>query len=492
MDTDDARVVPCRSRHHGLAEKLKMNKSRRYLASCGATLVVLVAVAPGVVVGSLDGRWLSEGYGYLAEIQSGEMRLFEVGPSSCLPSDTFRLTSGTRFVSGSGSRSFVLSPGPEPDSEWFRAPGAASSILFRRTAARPKLCAARTPNDPVTSFEVLASTFAAHHGFLKHRGVDWSAVTKTYRARVGPATPREELFEVFRAMIEPLHDMHTFIEALDIKRVFNGKRPGTLLLTDAEKERTIEILETRYLAGRLRSWCNGHLRYGRTKAGVGYLRIDSFYGYTKTGRVDDDVRALDAALDEVLKDARALPGLVIDVRINRGGNDAYGIQVAGRLTDKPYVAFVKRARNDAQDPESWTAPQPSTVHATARPRFLGNVVELIGPDTVSAGETFTMALMGRQPHVTRIGEDTQGVYSDPLVRLLPNGWRFALPNEVFLTEDGRHYEAGGVPPDAHVPVFSKTDLADGRDAGLEAALALLQTVRARAAPRAVRSGPTAR
>jgi C-terminal processing protease CtpA/Prc len=98
---------------------------------------------------------------------------------------------------------------------------------------------------------------------------------------------------------------------------------------------------------------------------------------------------------------------------------------------------------------------------------------LTGPDTVSAGETFTMALMGRQPHITRIGENTQGVYSDVLSRHLPNGWRFGLPNEVFLTEEGQHFEATGVPPDIRVPVFPKQDFERERDTALEKALEVL-------------------
>jgi C-terminal processing protease CtpA/Prc len=81
--------------------------------------------------------------------------------------------------------------------------------------------------------------------------------------------------------------------------------------------------------------------------------------------------------------------------------------------------------------------------------------------------------MGRSPRVTRIGEDTQGVYSDELVRSLPNGWRFSLPNEVFLTEKGEHFEARGVPPDIRAAVFPKSDLAAGRDGALEKAVEVL-------------------
>jgi C-terminal processing protease CtpA/Prc len=100
-------------------------------------------------------------------------------------------------------------------------------------------------------------------------------------------------------------------------------------------------------------------------------------------------------------------------------------------------------------------------------------VELIGPLTISAGETFTQALMGRVPHVTRIGEPTQGVFSDVLGRRLPNGWRFGLPNEVFRTPEGATFDGPGIPPDLAVPVFADGDVAAGRDPAMAKALEIL-------------------
>src|SRR5262249_41536045 len=90
--------------------------------------------------------------------------------------------------------------------------------------------------------------------------------------------------------------------------------------------------------------------------------------------------------------------------------------------------------------------------------------------TISAGETMTQALMGRTPHVLRIGENTQGVFSDVLVRKLPNGWMFGLPNEVFRTPEGTTFDGPGIPPDIDVPVFADADLAAGRDPALERAI----------------------
>jgi len=96
------------------------------------------------------------------------------------------------------------------------------------------------------------------------------------------------------------------------------------------------------------------------------------------------------------------------------------------------------------------------------------------PLTISVGETFTQALMGRTPTITRIGENTQGVFSDILGRRLPNGWRFGLPNEVFRTPQGTTFDGPGIPPDAAVRVFADEDVAAGRDPGVARALEILR------------------
>ena len=104
----------------------------------------------------------------------------------------------------------------------------------------------------------------------------------------------------------------------------------------------------------------------------------------------------------------------------------------------------------------------------------GPVIELTSRYSVSAAETFTQALMGRRPAIARVGENTQGVFSDVLGRMLPNGWRMGLPNELFLTEQGTSFDGPGIPPTVPVPTFTKGDLEAGRDAGLERAMSLLR------------------
>ena len=60
-----------------------------------------------------------------------------------------------------------------------------------------------------------------------------------------------------------------------------------------------------------------------------------------------------------------------------------------------------------------------------------------------------------------------------LLRHLPNGWTFGLPNEIYLTKDGKAFDMVGVAPDIDVPIFPAEDLANGRDSALDKAWELL-------------------
>jgi C-terminal processing protease CtpA/Prc len=129
-------------------------------------------------------------------------------------------------------------------------------------------------------------------------------------------------------------------------------------------------------------------------------------------------------------------------------------EIASRLTRRKYLVYNKVARNNLDGALRFTVPQEVWVIPSTRPGFHGRIILLAGPDTVSAGETFTMALMGREPHVTRMGLNTQGVFSDVLRRRLPNGWRSHLPNETYLMKDRQSFDGSGVPPEIRTPFFS--------------------------------------
>ncbi len=435
---------------------------------------------------TLEGVWRSQGYGYIFEIKGATAKAFEVTVTTCVPGLTARREAAViagrdaTFKTESGGVFYIRAGGSE-NHKLLHNEGSASDVRIDRMENLPVVCNAPTPNPPADNFEVFARTWAEHYISFDLKNVDWAKVVETNRSLVTPKTTAAELFDIFERMIGPFNDTHTVISAPDLKREFERLRPGTDRVIKGGPEEfrhkgvpaLFAATDRTYVRTPLRKWCNDQIQYGHLDDTIGYLRILSFSGFSKEGGFAAGLGALEAALDAIFSDA-TLRGLIIDVRINFGGDDPYGLAIASRLTNSEYLAYTKEARADPVDRNKWTPGDPSLVSPTSRPSFRGPIVELIGPLTISAGETFTQALMGRTPHITRIGENTQGVFSDVLVRRLPNGWRFGLPNEVFRTPEGTTFDGVGIPPDIAVPVFADEDLVAGTDPGVAKALRVLR------------------
>ena len=78
--------------------------------------------------------------------------------------------------------------------------------------------------------------------------------------------------------------------------------------------------------------------------------------------------------------------------------------------------------------------------------------------------------LNRKPSPIRIGENTQGVFSDVLQRHLPGCTvAFGLPNEDFVTDGGVSFDRIGIPPDIRIPTFTETELAESSDAAMDRA-----------------------
>ncbi len=66
------------------------------------------------------------------------------------------------------------------------------------------------------------------------------------------------------------------------------------------------------------------------------------------------------------------------------------------------------------------------------------------------------------------------MFSDVLIRALPNGSLFGLPNEVYLTA-GESYDGAGIPPTIDTGlVFDRANIEAGRDPELDRALEFLR------------------
>lgn len=453
---------------------------RSSIARASGIVAAAVMAAPLAAQQPLDGAWRTEGYGFAVQVKGDSLTAYEVTSVSCLPGFAAHRTGGTAaepvFTLNDEPFTFLVHPGSAPGEERMHIDGAASEMVLHRAASIPDGCGRAPDASPAAVFDVFWRTYRENYPFFADKGVDWNRVRESYAPRAASASP-QELFGMLREIVASLHDAHTFLGAPELQMRYSGAREDPYPVGDSGRARIRQVVDTRYLRAAPHTFANNQIQFGMLPDSIAYLRLNSFFGYVRGGDYASWQNALEATLDTVFADTRGWRGLVIDVRVNGGGADPLGLAIASRLAAEPYTAYRKVARSDPDDPRRMTEPQASVVHPSARPGWRGPVVELTSRYSVSAAETFTQALMGRRPAIPRVGENTQGVFSDVLSRSLPNGWHFGLPNELFLTSDGRSYDGPGIPPTVAVPTFTRADLAAGRDPGLERAMEMLREAR---------------
>ncbi|WBQ04811.1 S41 family peptidase [Kribbella sp. CA-293567] len=454
-----------------------LRPARRALVAVG--IVAGLAVAPLSVPSaasaatSTDGIWRMDGYGTVVAIDNGKARLFSTTSTtsiSCTPAAVYT-RSGDRFTADE-QQAFTFRG--RRDRAVMRVEGNVGSKHLHRLAKLPRLCTVPGATGPLAVFDQFWSTYAENYPFFRAKGIDWDKVRATYRPQVKPTMSEDALFDLLTAMIKPLGDAHTALRSET--RSFPGVRPGTTLPTEELEARIRPYIEKATLKGaRFTSYANDRIGYADLPGRVGYLRVIAFLGYGDVPDYNAERKILDDTLDQILTEqrARSLRGLIIDLRINGGGSDQLGLDLASRLTGKRFFAYSKRARNDPSDPAAFTTAQPLFVHPSERTKYTGPITILTSGSQMSAGETFTQAMANRTPRPIRIGQNTQGVFSDVLVRTLPNGWQFIVPNEEFRTRDRKSYDGPGLPPDLRTPVFTPAEFAAGRDTANRTALKLL-------------------
>jgi hypothetical protein len=439
------------------------------LAAAAASLIL----AWPAMSQSLDGFWRSEGYGYVFAVHAPRWNAFEVSATTCVPGFTATMTERAApgreaTFEAEGARKFFVRSSSGDNRKVLHFEGSASDMRMNRIESMPAICNPPTQDTPENNFTVFAETWREHYISFALRHVDWDKVIAENRGKISAKTSPAQLFDILKGMIEPLGDAHTRLRAINIGKNFSGFRLGIVASPPSVFATTDRI----YFKQPFERFCNDQIAYDQLAPDIGYLRLLSFESYTAKGDFESELACLNPALDKIFSH-KTIKALIIDVRANTGGADPLGLAIASRLATKPYLAYTKKARADPFDRTKWTDQDPDLVVPRKRPGFNGAVVELTGPSTVSAGETFTQALTGRMPRVTRIGENTQGVFSDILTRHLPNGWTFGLPNEIFVT-DGKAFDGDGIPPGIRVPVFAPADLRNGRDPALAAALTLIR------------------
>lgn len=406
-------------------------------------------VSPADAGKAVDGVWRSRGYGHILVVRDGRRVLYHVAGPFCYPDpsgtggddDTYRLVS----IRGPARIAFAAAPDQ-------------TRYAFDRIAALPPGCAVRHRWTAHDIAGLIAATFADLYPGFDRRG----RVRRTLTAAL--ATPGDAMsdlafFHHLTRVLDSLDDAHVGLAATidgidheveggEAATIRDARADPALGVDGTERERTWSRAYRDGITGLLdrggHQVANRRILWGRIGR-IGYLNVVAMGAFDKDAPADDLV-ALDAALDDALAAFQGLPGVIVDVTNNRGGYDAISLHIAGRFADRRRLAFTKRAVG------ARGGFQPFHVVPSDRIRYLGKVALLTSDVTVSAGETFTLA-MRALPNVTQTGARTRGALSDQLAKPLPNGWTLTLPAETYRDPEGRSPEGIGIAPERAMPPF---------------------------------------
>jgi C-terminal processing protease CtpA/Prc len=252
------------------------------------------------------------------------------------------------------------------------------------------------------------------------------------------------------------------------RRLLEGEADSKLFATfrDVEgKTRTVELVRDLYK----------HEAKWRMKPPIEFRSLPNAITYValNTFGTDEVAKQFDAHFGEILNSK----GLILDVRENNGGNAENGFAIIARLIDKATSQTSKWRTRDYKpafrawgNPEEWFEGETDTIQPRGEKPYLGPVVVLIGPKTISAGEDFLVPLKVTK-RATLIGTPTAGSTGMPLfMRIFGAGVMICTKWDRF--PDGTEFVGVGIQPDMLVP-RTRRDMAEGKDPALEKAVAVL-------------------
>jgi hypothetical protein len=311
-----------------------------------------------------------------------------------------------------------------------------------------------TDFDAAREFDAFWRNFDRTYSYFDYKQIDWIGARDAFRPRALQAADVATLVPILSEMVTPLRDLHVWFLRPD----------GTLLGT--------------YQPPHFRNW--DRTVWTEWITSTGWRQQVSNWGYADLGDIayiaigawnTSQVRI--AAVDSVLELLRDHAGIILDVRMNGGGNDALALQVAGRFTTASRIIEYIQFR-DGPGHDDFTALQPRTLAPRGPWQYQRPVIVLAGRGVFSSNETFISA-MREIPTATIMGDTTGGSSGNPQEFPLFGDWAYTVPRWIAYTADRTVIEWNGIAPDIVVPVTA-ADFAAGRDPVIEAALGRLRVM----------------
>jgi Peptidase family S41 len=302
-------------------------------------------------------------------------------------------------------------------------------IEFACAGAGAEPAAPNTEAQNKAALDALMKAVEKGYSYRDLRGVDWKARGEEFSDRFHSAESASAFARLTAEFLKAAQDPHIAVKVHDFTLgAWSGELPPVNFADKA-------------LASHVRGFArkNDIVFTANLHDGTPYLLIAGWTGG------DDAIRP---ALDFIEEHAEA-PAMIIDVRINGGGDELLARRVAGCFLTEAVVYSKNRNVNPGSATgftevfDRVVEPNPDRKH------FGGKVAVLMGPRCMSSNESFLL-MMRQSPNCKLIGARSRGSSGNPKPHDLGNGVTVMLPSWQDLHVDGSVLEGKGVEPDLEV------------------------------------------
>ncbi len=294
-----------------------------------------------------------------------------------------------------------------------------------------------------TSFAQFPASVDSVYTFIKYNSVhrnsvDWNLIDKQFRKQISAASTLSDTMSCFVKVLESLNDVHTQIY---LNNQYYGHYPA---FGDSAMARLLPLIEK---AGAE----TNQVQTARPASGIAYLRVPT-YMVSDAQQVTAYAQALRDSVEALCREQAK--GLIIDLRLNGGGNLYPMLSGLGCLLGNRVIGYETNASDSLV--RTWEILNGNFVLGGYQTTSLSEgclpeqeslpVVVITGPATRSSGSMTAIAFKGRD-NTLLIGEPTADGYttSNSYFQFAPGlVFNFAIS---FVADRNKHLYKTSVNPD---------------------------------------------
>ncbi|MEQ9168435.1 MAG: S41 family peptidase [Fulvivirga sp.] len=304
------------------------------------------------------------------------------------------------------------------------------------------------PSNKLAVYDELCTSIAKYSASIEARNVNWDSLTLAYRLSISNSLSEDEYFEIVGELLRNFKDPHVWLIA-------PKQSMYTIDYLNYERNFSKELILSQYIE-QLATY-NSSIFTGMISGSIGYVFCANFKG---------DVTATNRIFSDIIERFENTKGLIIDLRINDGGNVYNAQNLLNKLTQKRSLWHTtqNKTKNGLDRPYEWHIEPDNTSN------YKNKVVVLTGRYTVSAGERFVIGAK-LLDHVTIVGDTTANTQGSVMGREMLNGWQYTFTFEKVLDAKGVNHAGVGIAPDCYIP--SNETIIKNNDQAIERAIEII-------------------